>query len=334
MSRSGRQASRDASFLLRGGALVVGFSLAGCVTPGKGAGQPTQRGQRAPKAGPPDADASDTWLAIHADNTATLYTGFAELGQGSTTALLQVAAEELDLAWTRSAPHRSTRMSRPTRAAPIPAHPCSAAARRSPPPRPRPAPRCWRARPTQLGCPWNASSVERGSVSVTGTPRRSRHLWRTDRRRALRTRHHRQGAVEAGRRIPAGGQAPAARGPRRQGQRPARLHPATAPAGHAARAHRASARPGRYGAGARVLRVDDTALARYPRRAAAAQGRFPRRGRAARMGCGARRAGSWWWSGKSRRPCRAVGGLHAQMRARNDHRQRGAGTRRRARGGG
>src|SRR6202008_4886480 len=33
----------------------------------------------------------------HADNTATIYIGFAELGQGASTALLQVAAEELDL---------------------------------------------------------------------------------------------------------------------------------------------------------------------------------------------------------------------------------------------
>ena len=39
----------------------------------------------------------DSWLAIHADNTATLRMGFAELGQGATTALLMVAAEELDL---------------------------------------------------------------------------------------------------------------------------------------------------------------------------------------------------------------------------------------------
>src|SRR5690606_3046681 len=39
----------------------------------------------------------DTWLAIHADNTATLYIGYVELGQGTTTALPQIAAEELDL---------------------------------------------------------------------------------------------------------------------------------------------------------------------------------------------------------------------------------------------
>src|SRR5208282_5094399 len=48
-------------------------------------------------AGPPDPKQVDTWLAIHADNTATVYIGFAELGQGNSTALLQVAAEELDL---------------------------------------------------------------------------------------------------------------------------------------------------------------------------------------------------------------------------------------------
>ena len=46
--------------------------------------------------GPPDAKQVDTWLAIHSDNTATVYIGFAELGQGNSTALLQVAAEELD----------------------------------------------------------------------------------------------------------------------------------------------------------------------------------------------------------------------------------------------
>ena len=45
----------------------------------------------------PIAKQIDTWLAIHADNTATVYIGFAELGQGNSTALLQIAAEELDL---------------------------------------------------------------------------------------------------------------------------------------------------------------------------------------------------------------------------------------------
>ncbi len=74
-------------FLKTGGALVIGFSLRG-VSPAQ---------QRGEKPGPPDARQIDTWLAIHADNTATIYIGFAELGQGNSTALLQIAAEELDL---------------------------------------------------------------------------------------------------------------------------------------------------------------------------------------------------------------------------------------------
>lgn len=52
---------------------------------------------REPQAGPPPADQIDSWIAIHSDNTATVFIGFAELGQGASTALLQVAAEELDL---------------------------------------------------------------------------------------------------------------------------------------------------------------------------------------------------------------------------------------------
>ncbi len=77
-------------FLKAGGALVVGFRLRDALF----AQEPKARGS---VAGPPDPKQVDTWLAIHADNTATVYIGFAELGQGNSTALLQVAAEELDM---------------------------------------------------------------------------------------------------------------------------------------------------------------------------------------------------------------------------------------------
>jgi len=77
-------------FLKSGGALIVGFGLRDVVF----AQKPAARGT---VAGPPDAKQIDTWLAIHADNTATVYVGFAELGQGASTALLQIAADELDL---------------------------------------------------------------------------------------------------------------------------------------------------------------------------------------------------------------------------------------------
>ena len=75
-------------FLKAGGALVIGFNLGDVLLAQEHSGA---------VAGPPDAKQIDTWLAIHADNTATVYIGFAELGQGNSTALLQVAAEELDM---------------------------------------------------------------------------------------------------------------------------------------------------------------------------------------------------------------------------------------------
>src|SRR5438093_1302032 len=76
-------------FLRTTGLLVVGFSLGDEIF----AAQAT----RGAIAGPPDPKLIDTWLAIHSDNTATLYIGFAELGQGASTALVQIAADELDL---------------------------------------------------------------------------------------------------------------------------------------------------------------------------------------------------------------------------------------------
>ncbi len=39
----------------------------------------------------------DSWIAVHADNTATIFIGKVEFGQGTTTGMLQIAGEELDL---------------------------------------------------------------------------------------------------------------------------------------------------------------------------------------------------------------------------------------------
>lgn len=74
-------------FLKSGGALIVSLGLRGVLV----------AQERGATAGPPDPNQIDTWLAIHSDNTATIYVGFAELGQGNSTSLLQIAAEELDL---------------------------------------------------------------------------------------------------------------------------------------------------------------------------------------------------------------------------------------------
>jgi len=73
-----------------GGALVVGFSLAGAVPDMAAAA-------RGDTAGPPYPRTVDSWIAIHADNTATIYFGKIEMGQGNTTGMLQIAGEELDL---------------------------------------------------------------------------------------------------------------------------------------------------------------------------------------------------------------------------------------------
>ena len=87
-------ARRD--FLKTTGVIVVAFSIVGRVHgQARVAGAPAV--QRRPVSGPPDPNEVDSYIAIHADNTATIYSGYVELGQGGPTALRQIAAEELDL---------------------------------------------------------------------------------------------------------------------------------------------------------------------------------------------------------------------------------------------
>ena len=72
-----------------GGALLIGFRL------GAHAASPAYQ----PPLGPygAAADDVDSWIEISQDGTTTLYTGCCELGTGSTTGLLQIMAEELDV---------------------------------------------------------------------------------------------------------------------------------------------------------------------------------------------------------------------------------------------
>ena len=88
-------------FLKAGGALIIGFSSAGFIGDAMAAQGVTGSAARGAVAGPPNPKQIDTWLAVHADNTATIFIGYVELGQGSTTSLLQIAAEELDLAMSQ-----------------------------------------------------------------------------------------------------------------------------------------------------------------------------------------------------------------------------------------
>jgi nicotinate dehydrogenase subunit B len=83
------------SFVKGGGALIVGFA-----TLGAGLGAKVARADAVdPFAsnGPYDQTAVDSWLTIHADNTASLKIGKVEMGQGTPTALLMIAAEELSM---------------------------------------------------------------------------------------------------------------------------------------------------------------------------------------------------------------------------------------------
>jgi nicotinate dehydrogenase subunit B len=79
------------TFLKASGALVIGAAVAPELM------AQTQLADIATTAVEPDLNQIDTWIAIHADNTATIYIGHHELGQGISTTLLQIAAEELDL---------------------------------------------------------------------------------------------------------------------------------------------------------------------------------------------------------------------------------------------
>ena len=86
------------SFVKAGGALIVGFSTLGAVVNGsaKAAANPAFESN-----GPLDTQQIDSWITIHADNTATVRLGMVELGQGSPTGLLMVAAEELNMDFTQ-----------------------------------------------------------------------------------------------------------------------------------------------------------------------------------------------------------------------------------------
>src|SRR5437660_1776244 len=78
-------------FLKATGSLVVGFSAA------EAAAAQSTATPRGTVSGPPDDAEIDSYIAVHANNTVTIFSGYVELGQGGPTALRQIAAEELDL---------------------------------------------------------------------------------------------------------------------------------------------------------------------------------------------------------------------------------------------
>lgn len=78
-------------FLAAGGALCIGFRMGGMPAFAQAQADSALPG---PLRNHPQVDA---WLRIGADDRVTLFTGKAELGQGLKTALVQLAAEELDV---------------------------------------------------------------------------------------------------------------------------------------------------------------------------------------------------------------------------------------------
>jgi nicotinate dehydrogenase subunit B len=90
--------------VVAGGALVVAFSLSSPVVSQSQQGGGTREQARSQKPVAPGLPGSlkttpwlDAWIRVDADGTITVFTGKAELGQGIKTALIQVAAEELDV---------------------------------------------------------------------------------------------------------------------------------------------------------------------------------------------------------------------------------------------
>lgn len=91
------------ALLTTGGALVVNFAL----LPSLGLAQAPPADTVSPQPSPPQplpgslktSPMLDAWLRIGADGSVTIFTGKSELGQGIRTALTQIAAEQLGLAF-------------------------------------------------------------------------------------------------------------------------------------------------------------------------------------------------------------------------------------------
>ena len=82
-------------FFKKSGALVVAFSLTPSLLNAQQAAQPALPGSLN------NFRKLDSWLAINADGTVTFFSGKVELGQGITTALTQIVADELDIDMAR-----------------------------------------------------------------------------------------------------------------------------------------------------------------------------------------------------------------------------------------
>ena len=184
--------------VIKGGALVVGFSFAGPLAPRWFA-----MAAAPAAAATPDPAMLDSWIAVHADNTATVFMGKVELGQGTTTGMLQIAGEELDLDMSQLAAARIDTEVTPNQGPSV-----ASLSIMNNGPQVRAAAAEARQALLQLAAKRLGVAVERlavanGIVSVIGDPSRKRHLWRPHRRPAIQCEGDGHRAAEAGRRLQA-----------------------------------------------------------------------------------------------------------------------------------
>jgi nicotinate dehydrogenase subunit B len=92
-----REALSRRNFLLRSGAMVVGFTMTGPVMTGPSFAQVLG----GPATGSPPLNQVDSWLAIASDGSVTAFSGKEELGQGISVAQAQLVAEELSVPFSR-----------------------------------------------------------------------------------------------------------------------------------------------------------------------------------------------------------------------------------------
>ena len=96
-------------FLKTSGMLVVSFGVAAVAGPdvigvalGAAAGPAGATPQAAGPYPDPDFKQLDSWIVVHADNTATFYVGKTDCGQGTGTAFRQMMSDELDIAFNKT----------------------------------------------------------------------------------------------------------------------------------------------------------------------------------------------------------------------------------------
>ena len=208
--------------VMAGGALLVGFRLAPAL-----AADATNEGDL--KVAP----ALDSWVRISPDGDITVLTGKAELGQGISTAIIQVAAEELDVR-----PERIMLITADTGRTPNEGYTAGSHSMDDSGTAVRDAAACVRALLMQAAAlRWGVppGRLQTTDGVVLGIGRAAGHIWIVGRRGRSASAGSGPPAAQAGLRLHARGPVDAARGYSRQTDRNPELRAGHATAGDAAR---------------------------------------------------------------------------------------------------